>query len=338
MAAAIILIILIVIAAFLFLVEQLPSGTVVISGRGIAEDTGQGVAGVTVSAVRQGNLDPKSGDGAGITFHKRELFSVNGVTDNNGRYELKGLESGKYAVYFITKEQRYIDAQKQRCLDVRVAEKIELKDFILRIGGSISGTVYGADGKTPLRGVRVTATVLGTEEGQGGVNDSSRSMQTDDNGKYALHGLPDSSDCVITLAMPGYEPLTRKVKIKKGKGVSNVNFKVKEPMVYKDGETGVLVNVISAEDKAPLSNIHISLWDVSKEINGNKDGNTDTNGQSLITGIPAGLHSLSVFRKSAWGSGWIKKEGILVKEGKIAIVNVELDKRERKKWKHYTCE
>jgi hypothetical protein len=312
------------------------SGT--ISGRVIAEDTRDGVAGVTVSAVREGKLEPESGSGVSISPHKRALFTVEGVTDNNGWYELKGLKSGKYAVFFNTKDRRYIDAQKQRCLDVHEAEKIKLKDFILRIGGSVSGTIYGPDGKAPLSGVLVTAKIPGTEAGSGGYNESFRSMETAGNGQYLLHGLPDSNSCIVTIEAPEFEPLTRKVKIQIGKVTSDINFKVDKRLIYVDGATGILVNVKASEDKLPLSKIHITFWNNSTKTDGYKDGNTDENGQYLISGISAGLHQLSIFRRGSLGDGWDERNNILVKEGKTVIVNVELDKREPKKWKDYTCE
>jgi|WetSurMetagenome_2_1015567.scaffolds.fasta_scaffold00699_6 hypothetical protein len=321
-------------------------GSGVISGRVIAEDTGQGVAGVKVTAIKYSEIDlsgrqKKENSGLNLTniaLAKRALFSVEGITDKDGFYVLERFESGKYGISFNPESKYYLDRQEPICLALDKDETVVNKDHILRIGGSVSGAVYGSDGKEPMNGVWVTALVMGTEEGPAGLNDSTRSMQTGVSGKYLLQGLPDSDVCIITIEAPGYETLTKKVKIRKGKVTANVNFRVEKPMVFEDGATGILVSVKSAEDKSALRNIHIMLWKESKKEVGNKDGNTDENGQYSITGIPPGIYELSIFRGKSHGYWWDTKKGILVKEGKTTIVKVELNKREPKQWKRSKCE
>jgi hypothetical protein len=331
-------VILAVVALFILVIQE-PKGTGSISGRVIAEDTGQGVAGVNVKAVRKGNLDSESAakvdkyrlNSLNLLTAKRALPSVKGTTDKDGRYVLEGAEAGKYVIYFKATNQRYLDAQKQRCLDLHDGEKVVNKDYILRIGGSVSGTIYGSDGRTPLSGVWATAEVQGREKGAG-VNDSTRSMLTDGNGRYLLQGLPDSDACIITIEAPGYERLTRKIKIEKGKATADINFIIDKPVVYEDGPTGISVHV-----QYPIKAHYISLTNELGERMGEfyTDENRAFSSKKILS---PGVYKMTIYRPAELGVGDIEIKGILVKEGKKTILNVELNKREPKTWKSYTCE
>ncbi|MCA9935494.1 MAG: carboxypeptidase regulatory-like domain-containing protein, partial [Anaerolineales bacterium] len=115
-------------------------------------------------------------------------------TDGNGRYLLNGLPLGDYQIvagggwnWCLGQNSEYLREYYDNTNDPNTAVTFTLDisntlytniDFTLDLGGSISGTVYADDGITPLQNINVDV------EGGG------YGACTDENGHYAMHGLP----------------------------------------------------------------------------------------------------------------------------------------------------
>lgn len=118
-------------------------------------------------------------------------------TDENGRYEFKGLAAGRYGL--IAASYTYANADlltTQRgnlfkLCSVAAGEKLESQDITLTRGGAITGRITGADGG-PVIVERIQLTFVDPTGKQqafpASVNDEM--WLTDDRGVYRLFGLP----------------------------------------------------------------------------------------------------------------------------------------------------
>ncbi|HEY6401801.1 MAG TPA: carboxypeptidase-like regulatory domain-containing protein, partial [Blastocatellia bacterium] len=118
-------------------------------------------------------------------------------TDENGRYEFKGLAAGRYGL--IAASYTYANADlltSQRgnpfkLCAVAAGEKLEGQDITLKRGGAITGRITGADGG-PVIVERVQLTFVDPTDKQQAfpapVDDEM--WLTDDRGVYRLFGLP----------------------------------------------------------------------------------------------------------------------------------------------------
>jgi hypothetical protein len=113
------------------------------------------------------------------------------ITDSNGAFTLSGLPPGQHLVFADTTgyQREYYDNTPSSSSASKVVisgdEKVTAINFSLATGGTISGCVYQADGKIPLR----FATVSTYDSGNKLLN----STTTDWNGTYQTCGLPAGS-------------------------------------------------------------------------------------------------------------------------------------------------
>jgi len=126
-------------------------------------------------------------------------------TDRDGNYELQGLTSGSYKVWFHPLEAgNYLPEYFNNKGTFETADIITLDqsetlsgcDAILSTGGSISGTVRNQDG-TPLVGVRVHA------EQEPGLDVGKHGL-TDENGHYQILSLPTADYRVVFWSIGTY--------------------------------------------------------------------------------------------------------------------------------------
>ena len=110
-------------------------------------------------------------------------------TDADGTYTIQGLASGDYRV--MVRAQGFAGELYNDTRDWEQAARVSVTagattptiDFTLEVGGSISGTVYEADGVTPIEGIALRAedSVTGSFAGW---------ARSEDGGSYTLFGLP----------------------------------------------------------------------------------------------------------------------------------------------------
>ena len=120
------------------------------------------------------------------------------TTDADGHYEILGLREGSYRVVFGDPDSVYIDeaydnnvpAQPEYGTDIDVPAETTLTgiDASLAIGSTITGTVTGLDGTTPLADIWASAFLL-TEQGREWMGDG----LTGTDGAYTISGLPTGS-------------------------------------------------------------------------------------------------------------------------------------------------
>ena len=115
----------------------------------------------------------------------------NGVeTDSSGNYTISGLATGNYRVQVFVGDQGFAGQFYDNQTDWVLADSVAVTsgattpsiDFSLSTGGSISGTVYGADGTTPIANADIWADSYDCCGGGGGARSAS-------DGTYTIGGL-----------------------------------------------------------------------------------------------------------------------------------------------------
>jgi len=270
-----------------------------ISGRVIAEDTGTGLANVTIVATLVG------------PSHEGHCYAS---TDAKGVYVLADLEPGTYLIGFQNEDDYYVDEDPHVEVVLPKGKHVVNVNHVLTLGGSVSGTVYESDGMTPMADVGVYASVSGIQQDW---IDDSKYESTGIDGKYLLQGLPESDNCTIEIIVLGHAHLTKTAKISKGVITNNVNFSINW-----DDITGINGHVRSSIDGKAIGNARVDLTDVS----GNEIGyaRTDESGKYSIVGATPGVYEVTAYWPE--GNDWIDKRGILVESGKSTLVNFDFDK------------
>lgn len=234
-----------------------------ISGRVIEEDTGKGVPGMDIRI--------RSGDWGKETF-----------TDQNGFYEIRDLTPGTYLLYPSSNDpslaRYYLDLGKEGMEVILPAGKnVVNQNFILKVGGSISGHVYQNDGVTPASGVGV-GVVVGAFTGQG--------IETNPDGSFFINGIPPSNNVEVNVGVRGlYNPEVKTVQVVSGQTTTGVNFKLPPT------DTGIVGTVTDADTNAPIADADVDVYD-SNGVVLSVTGYTDANGIYKIFGLPPGVYTL----------------------------------------------
>jgi hypothetical protein len=123
-------------------------------------------------------------------------------TDMNGFYKMDGLPAGSYVMRAEAEGlvwelwQETLSWEDATPIPVTPPEEVTGINFTLEPGGTITGTIYNADGSAPLPGAWVNIFDAATKEGVG-------YAESDENGFYQSSGLP-SSDYVALAGAEGY--------------------------------------------------------------------------------------------------------------------------------------
>ncbi len=129
-----------------------------------------------------------------VVSAKKGSDTYSDATDSSGEYIIEMYDTYGYnetaaGDYVLsTDKEGYID--KSRLITVGVESATTDEDFTIETGGTISGTVYGSDGETPVSGAAVSA-----DDGLG--NTYTTTTATD--GSYTLSGLRASDNYTITI-------------------------------------------------------------------------------------------------------------------------------------------
>ena len=125
-------------------------------------------------------------------------FGFGTQTDNNGNYTIAVLPNATYTLQFNDNSGAYVSGcysssispghfttdQQNGCTPVEVTtSNVSLADVSIPLGVTISGTVYGPDGLTPLANINVNAN--NSTFGNG--------TNTDNNGVYSIAVLPNAA-------------------------------------------------------------------------------------------------------------------------------------------------
>ena len=195
------------------------------------------------------------------------------MTDSNGAYTMTGLSSGTYNV-----EVRAGDySSTMKTVAVTAGQDTSGVDFVLTVGGSISGTVTYED-TTPAVNVRVECwNEIGSGRGD---------ALTDPDGVYTIRGLSTGTYRVkvrIDDPTANYASESRKISVTAGQTTTGVNF------VLSAG--GSISGTVTFEG-SPVANVRVEAW--NDQGSGWGDSMTASDGTYTINGLSTGTYHITV--------------------------------------------
>ena len=130
-------------------------------------------------------------------------------SSSKGTFEINGLNEGAY--YLCVNKEGLATAIKE--IKVQRGEKINIK-LVMGIPGSISGTVYYKDKKTPAKNIGVFAEK----------NDSTGGTATDENGFFKIEDLKQGIYELQAISFDGKKASVENVEVKTNKETSNISI------------------------------------------------------------------------------------------------------------------
>ena len=256
-------------------------------------------SGGTIAGTVIRDSDSSKVENAWVWAEAYDCCGGNGAqTDSNGDYSIAGLKAGDYRVRVESSDaglaSEFYNNQQDWSLANRVAVTASSTtasiDFSLASGGSISGTVFQADGTTPLGDAWVWAEDYNCCGGNG--------SQTASDGTYTITGLAAGNYRVQVYADDqGYASefyndktdwaLADSVAVTSGNTTSSINFTL---------ATGGSISgtVYQSDGTTPLANADV--WADTYDCCGGGSGTqTATDGTYTITGLGAGDYRVQVF-------------------------------------------
>ena len=260
-----------------------------ISGRVIAEDTGEGVADIFVT----------------LFYGESQKFAT---TDKNGFYIFKDIRPGNYPILFGATDY-YIAEMEAIEVTVPRGKNVVNVNKVLKLGGAVSGQVFYSDGITPVVGATVSYNSHDPKLRDG-------ADITNENGRYLIEGIAPTDNAEIEVSVLGYYHIKKQnITITKGQTTENINF------ILPSTETGVSGTVIDSETGLPIEDALASLEDSSGKTVG--EARTDASGKYSIVGVPPGTYGISAFSTEHQIS---KFQNIVVIDKKITIFDISLTK------------
>jgi hypothetical protein len=239
-----------------------------VSGKVINRETGKGVAGVDI-----------------ILFEIDEGEEFESTTDREGKFMIKKIPKGKYEIpeieiYMTCPEELIIDKMPKK---VKISPEKNISDITiyLKKGATISGSVYGADGVTPLKGVEIVSDPW--------IRGKNESVFTNEQGKYRIVGVAKGEKCIIASAL-GFADESCRLDVKPGRNYDNKNF------ILGKGEVSVKGKVISEKDNQLIKDA--LLFFVYSRLTEHYSGGTaktDKKGEYSIIGLKyPGIFKLNI--------------------------------------------
>lgn len=278
-----------------FFLEPAQSGAGAITGRVIAEDTGEPIAGAQVYAFSANN----------------SFVSMRTETNDDGTYELPELRSGAY--YVQAYAEGYFNQFYDGVLNIEHATTVAVIDqetasdinFAMNQGGTISGTVTGADG-APISGANIQVSALRERGDYDGYFYGW--AVTDDAGSYTVSGLGDG-DYVVGVHHYGPNYYVNKwydnagsfeeatpVPVTLGEDTSDINFVIESPTAF-----GSIAGALRLEDGAPLQNAIVRLESIDTPGFYYFDyAYPDENGNYAMDDVPVGTYRVVLEYWTNW--------------------------------------
>lgn len=253
---------LLVVIALLFTSESSAQVYSTISGHVIEVNTNQPVSGVQVIAVEEDSEKPKVEEA---------------ISNSKGLYVLKDITPGIYTLYLKQINNFYFEAKTKK-ITVPIGKNVVNVNFILKKSGSVSGTIYQADGLTPYANVGIVAQAP---------EDILLTGVTDANGYYKIEGLPQTDTAYVSVLVQGVGAVTKgDIKIVGGKDTGNINFAVKKDI----SNLSISGNVLSNTTLSPIGKARILIvGDNSTAV-----ATSDVNGNFEIYGLPTGRYDILI--------------------------------------------
>lgn len=229
-----------------------------VSGQVISLETGKGVPGVDI-----------------ILFELEEGEEFESKTDKEGKFTIKISHKGKYEIseiniYFTCPPELLIHKMPKK-IKFSPGKNISGFDIFLKKGATISGSVYAADGVTPLKGVKVSSLSRIRGKDEFGF--------TDEQGKYVIVGVAKGDNCICAAAY-GFADELCWIDVKQGKKYDNVNF------ILGKGNVSVKGRVFSEKDNQVIKDALLFFISTRpKEYYSDGTAKTDKNGEYSIIGL-----------------------------------------------------
>ncbi|MBN2239873.1 MAG: carboxypeptidase regulatory-like domain-containing protein [Dehalococcoidales bacterium] len=213
-------------------------------------------------------------DGAWVSAWDENTGFSGGDETNDGYYTITGLPTGDYEV--TAAAAGYRTEVFNGPVSVTAPYDTPRINFNLYLVGSISGHVYDADGVTPLEG----AVVCARDENTG----FSGSDMTDNNGLYAITGLP-SGRYEVKAESDGYltKLYSSLVSVTAPDDTSGINFSL-------DVVGSVSGHVYEADGITPVEDAAVCVWN---DYHGSSN-HTGPDGSYNVTGLPTGNYHVRV--------------------------------------------
>lgn len=262
-----------------------------ITGKVIAEGTGEGIEGVLVNAR-------KGVDGLQKTAY----------TKKDGTYVIEDLASGEYLLSFTKQHSRFINELYALRVILPQGKNLTNVNYIMEVGGSVSGKILNAENRSPISNIEVRAW---HKEILKPLNYLSIFYYTDSDGSYLLQGLPKTAQFKLYIQVPGHAIMSTYIEVPKGQLVENIDF-----MVYWNNITGISGKISYISDGQPIKGATISIG-TSDDVH---IGRTisDENGNYSIVGLEPGIYNVIFWHKKGV---FFKKDLIKVEPGKSTNVN-----------------
>jgi len=180
---------------------------------------------------------------------------------------------------------------------------------VLRLGGSISGTVYKKEnGISPLAGAYVSTLSK---------RNDSKGKETDSEGSYKIEALEPGRAYLVSVSFFGYAMKhIDGVRVEAGEETSGIDFNID----FTD-RTGVEGTVTSSVDGKPVRHAYVYVIRENEFVT---SVHTDEDGKYSVLALEPGIYTLRASIASYEPKPSIK-EHIYVEKGKVTTVNFSLD-------------
>jgi hypothetical protein len=234
-----------------------------VSGRVINLETGKGVPGVSIKLLKMNEC--------------REFEST---TDKEGKFTIKMISKGKYEIsdqdIRMTCPPELLIHKMPKKIKISPGKNIPGIIIYLKKGAEISGSVYAADGVTPLKGVAISLMPWRIREGKLVV--TKEPVFTNEQGKYIIVGVVKGKKFILADAL-GFANESCRLDVKQDKKYDNVNF------ILGKGNVSVKGKVFSEKDNKVIKDV-LFYFSCNRLI-GNSSGRTktDKNGNYFLVGL-----------------------------------------------------
>lgn len=260
-----------------------------ISGRVVDAGTGAGVAGTTVAAAET------------MADYADTSPRVETVSDENGAFEIAGLQPGFYLVMKKAGPDDYMESLPEDIVDLQLRDGQHRENIVLsaRKGGTVEGRITDPRGR-PVAGASVTIASASNQSFQGlkaTFSSLREQTKTGASGRYIFRGVAPGKKCAVMAGAPGYTPARsaefslaapsdrQRVDLQLMSGSSISGW-----VVDRDGNYMPGMDITLQPDYEGRSYVDIvALMDLVQSVAGLK---TDANGAFQIDGLPGGAYHL----------------------------------------------
>ncbi len=297
---------------------------------------------LTLGGIITGQILDEKGQGiAGImVIGTKEESARKGISDKDGRFEIKGVATGEHRLFFIDTEGRYppqwhsgqSDPEKATGVKVTAPKKVSGIKEVLRLGGEIRGWVIDSEGN----GIADVIVFAQEKEADGfgfGLGAGSQAI-TDASGEYRLSALP-SGDYILSF-MPQDKGYLRQMFPGTNDVSDALPVSVTAPQIV-EGVNQVLPTAYSLSgtiltpEGQGVPGAFISAYEVNASDENSSDGTISDEEGAYSLAMPPGEYQLHVQHTGAYLEQWSggsrdkeKAEAVTVSPERPSVLDIVL--------------